>query len=96
MHLKTVIPMHYDTFPMLSGKVEDFVPMVKRGKVRVTVGIAGTGSRGQINNAQLELSNVDLSVQFTDMIRAERGFQANSRIITTSDEMLQDLVNLKR
>ncbi len=60
------------------------------------VGIAGTGSRGQINNAQLELSNVDLSVQFTDMIRAERGFQANSRIITTSDEMLQDLVNLKR
>jgi flagellar hook protein FlgE len=60
------------------------------------VGIAGTGARGQINNAQLELSNVDLSVQFTDMIRAERGFQANSRIITTSDEMLQDLVNLKR
>ena len=60
------------------------------------VGVAGTGARGQINNAQLELSNVDLSVQFTDMIRAERGFQANSRIITTSDEMLQDLVNLKR
>jgi flagellar hook protein FlgE len=60
------------------------------------VGVAGTGARGQINSAQLELSNVDLSVQFTDMIRAERGFQANSRIITTSDEMLQDLVNLKR
>jgi flagellar hook protein FlgE len=42
------------------------------------------------------MSNVDLAVQFTDMIRAERGFEANSRIITTSDEMLQDLVNLKR
>ena len=60
------------------------------------VGVPGAGSRGQINGGQLELSNVDLSVQFTDMIRAERGFQANSRIITTSDEMLQDLVNLKR
>ncbi len=60
------------------------------------VGVPGIGARGQINNGQLELSNVDLSVQFTDMIRAERGFQANSRIITTSDEMLQDLVNLKR
>ena len=60
------------------------------------VGVPGAGSRGQINGGQLELSNVDLAVQFTDMIRAERGFQANSRIITTSDEMLQDLVNLKR
>ena len=60
------------------------------------VGVPGAGARGQINGGQLELSNVDLAVQFTDMIRAERGFQANSRIITTSDEMLQDLVNLKR
>jgi flagellar hook protein FlgE len=60
------------------------------------VGVAGTASRGTINAGQLEASNVDLAVQFTDMIRAERGFQANSRIITTSDEMLQDLVNLKR
>ena len=60
------------------------------------IGVAGTASRGTINAGQLEASNVDLAVQFTDMIRAERGFQANSRIITTSDEMLQDLVNLKR
>lgn len=44
----------------------------------------------------LEMSNVDLSKQLTDMIIAERGFQANSRVITTSDEILQDLVNLKR
>jgi flagellar hook protein FlgE len=61
-----------------------------------TVGTPGSGNRGQINAGQLEMSNVDLASQFTDMIRAERGFQANSRIITTSDEMLQDLVNLKR
>jgi len=42
------------------------------------------------------MSNVDLSREFTDMIVTQRGFQANSRIITTSDEMLQELVNLKR
>ena len=44
----------------------------------------------------LEMSNVDLATQFTGMITAERGFQANGRVITTSDEMLQELVNLKR
>jgi flagellar hook protein FlgE len=41
------------------------------------------------------MSNVDLAQEFTNMITAERGFQANSRVITTSDEMLQELVNLK-
>ncbi len=45
---------------------------------------------------KLEMSNVDLSGQFTDMITTQRGFQANSRVITTTDEMLQELVNLKR
>jgi flagellar hook protein FlgE len=44
----------------------------------------------------IEMSNVDLANEFTDMIAAQRGFQANSRVISTSDEMLQDLVNLKR
>lgn len=53
----------------------------------------GTGS---IISGQLEMSNVDLTTEFTEMIIAQRGFQANSRIITTSDEVLQELVNLKR
>jgi len=44
----------------------------------------------------LEMSNVDLSKEFTNMITTQRGFQANSRIITTSDEMLQEVVNMKR
>jgi flagellar hook protein FlgE len=44
----------------------------------------------------IEMSNVDLSQTFTNMITAQRGFQANSRVISTADEMLQDLVNLKR
>ncbi|MEN1966869.1 flagellar basal body rod protein FlgG [Lentibacillus sp. N15] len=49
-----------------------------------------------IVSGALEMSNVDLSNEFTDMITAQRGFQANTRIITTSDEILQELVNLKR
>lgn len=60
--------------------------------------IGGPGGKGMgaILPSSLEMSNVDLSEEFTDMIVTQRGFQANSRIITTSDEMLQELVNLKR
>lgn len=57
---------------------------------------AGSEGVGTLNPGTLEMSNVDLSKEFTDMIVTQRGFQANSRIITTSDEMLQELVNLKR
>ncbi|HHY05251.1 MAG TPA: flagellar hook protein FlgE [Thermoanaerobacterales bacterium] len=60
------------------------------------VGEPGTGGRGSISPGSLEMSNVDLSEEFTQMIITQRGFQANSRIITASDEMLQELVNLKR
>ena len=56
----------------------------------------GSNGTGQIITGGLEMSNVDLSREFTDMIVTQRGFQANAKIITTSDEMLQDLVNLKR
>jgi len=51
---------------------------------------------GAIVSGQLEMSNVDLTSEFTEMIIAQRGFQSNSRIITTSDEVLQEVVNLKR
>ncbi|CFX65142.1 Fagellar hook-basal body protein, FlgE/F/G [Syntrophomonas zehnderi OL-4] len=60
------------------------------------MGVPGEGGKGTIIPSSLEMSNVDLSEEFTDMIVTQRGFQANSRIITTSDEMLQELVNLKR
>jgi flagellar hook protein FlgE len=60
------------------------------------VGTAGTGGRGALSGGALEMSNVDLSSEFTNLIVAQRGFQANSRVITTSDELLQELVNLKR
>jgi flagellar hook protein FlgE len=60
------------------------------------VGQAGTGGRGVLNAGALEMSNVDLAEEFTGLIVAQRGFQANSRVITSSDEILQELVNLKR
>jgi len=60
------------------------------------VGTAGSGGRGQLLSGALEMSNVDLAEEFTGLIVAQRGFQANSRVITSSDEILQDLVNLKR
>ena len=60
------------------------------------IGSPDTGGRGQLLGSTLEMSNVDLAQEFTNMIIAQRGFQANSRVITTSDQMLQDLVDLKR
>ncbi|MGZ8380813.1 MAG: flagellar hook-basal body complex protein, partial [Nitrospira sp.] len=60
------------------------------------VGAATSAGLGRILANTLELSNVDLGESFIDMIAAQRGFQANSRVITTSDEILQELVNLKR
>jgi flagellar hook protein FlgE len=60
------------------------------------VGYAGEASTSSIDSGALEMSNVDLAQEFTDMIVAQRGFQANSRVITTSDQMLQDLEQLKQ
>ena len=59
-------------------------------------GVAGSGGRGSLISGTLEMSNVDLAAEFTNLIIAQRGFQANSRVITSSDEMLTDLVNIKR
>jgi flagellar hook protein FlgE len=59
-------------------------------------GTPNTNGYGQTVAGMLEMSNVDLATQFTTMITAERGFQANSRVISTADEMLQTLVNLKQ
>lgn len=60
------------------------------------MGKAGLGGRGVIEAGALENSNVDLAQEFVTMITTQRGYQANSRVITTSDEMLQELMNLKR
>jgi flagellar hook protein FlgE len=60
------------------------------------IGVAGTSGLGILQSGAVEMSNVDLAQEFTNLIIAERGFQANSKVISTSDEILQDLVNLKR
>jgi flagellar hook protein FlgE len=60
------------------------------------VGTPGGVGYGLTTSGAIEMSNVDLASEFTQLITAQRGFQANSRVISTSDEMLQDLVNLKR
>lgn len=60
------------------------------------VGVSGVGGKGSISPGTLEMSNVDLADQFTEMITTQRGFQASSKIISTADQILQDLVNLKR
>lgn len=62
----------------------------------VQVGNPGQDGFGSIRQGNLEMSNVDLANEFTEMISTSRAYQANSRIITTSDEMLQELINLKR
>jgi flagellar hook protein FlgE len=59
-----------------------------------TIGAPDSGTRGSLTSGYLEMSNVDLGTELTNLIISERGFQANSRVITTSDEILQSLVNL--
>ena len=60
------------------------------------IGVDITANGGYMSTGQLEMSNVDLSSEFTEMITTQRGFQANSRIITVSDTLLEELTNLKR
>jgi len=59
-------------------------------------GAAETGGRGSINSGALEMSNVDLADEFVKMITIQRAYQANSKVIVTSDQLLQELINLKR
>ena len=61
-----------------------------------SVGTALSGSLGKISTGYLEQSNVDLSTEFTDMIVTQRGFQANTKIVTTVDDMLNDVIQIKR
>jgi flagellar hook protein FlgE len=61
-----------------------------------TIQIAGSNGAGPLAAGALEMSNVDLALEFTNMMIAQRAFQANSKIISSADDMLQDLVNLKR
>ena len=59
-------------------------------------GVAGDGRLGSITPMAIEMSNVDLDQEFVKLITTQRAFEASSRVITTSDEILSDLINLKR
>ncbi len=61
-----------------------------------TIGLANNGGRGGVLGANLELANVDVASEFTKLILSQRGYQANGRIVTTTDELLQETLNLKR
>ena len=78
----------------INGKDHRFEASVNSGQP--LIGEPGNGNRGMLAAGSLEMSNVDLAQEFTNLIIAQRGFQANSRVITASDEVLADLVNLKR
>jgi flagellar hook protein FlgE len=71
-----------------------FIETTNSGEAVAT--IPGNGGTGTFRAGALEMSNVDLSREFTEMIITQRGFQANTRMITTSDEMLSELVSMKR
>ena len=60
------------------------------------IGLAGTGGRGTILGGAIEYSTVDIAREFTNLIVLQRGYQANSRVITTVDELSQETINLKR
>jgi flagellar hook protein FlgE len=66
------------------------------GPMTATPSAPGSNGLGQIQSGYVEISNVDLSAEMANLITAQRGFEANSKIVTTSDEVLQTLVNMKR
>jgi flagellar hook protein FlgE len=70
--------------------------VVSNNSGEARIGESGVAGKGKLIAGALEMSNVDLAEQFTDMIVTQRGFQANSKTITTSDQMLQELLTLKR
>ncbi len=85
-------------FPNFSGltKVGDSMYSSSSNSGEGTMYVPGAQGSGTLNAGSLEMSNVDLAQEFSNMIITQRGFQANSKIISTTDEMLQELANLKR
>lgn len=85
-------------FPNLEGlqkyQGSTYVAFTSSGEP--SIGVAGTGGRGLIIGSSLEQSNVDMAQEFVNLIKSQRAYQANSRIITTTDELYQDTLNLAR
>ncbi|MDR2137152.1 MAG: flagellar hook-basal body complex protein, partial [Synergistaceae bacterium] len=82
--------------PMGLDKIGDtmFRETVNSGRARIDA--ASDNGSGTLTGGSLEMSNVDLTEEFTRLILSQRGFQANTRVVTTSDQILEEVVNLKR
>ncbi len=78
------------------GRAGQNVWIETRDSGTAAVGAAGSGGRGAVTAGALEQSNVDLATEFVGLIQHQRAFSANSKTITTADEMLQELINIKR
>jgi flagellar hook protein FlgE len=86
------------TFSNVQGLVRsgtnDFLSSVASGAANI--GVAGTAGRGTISGGSLEESNADIATEFSELILAERGYEANAKTITTFDQVTQDAINLKQ
>lgn len=95
---KTLAGLALATFENVDGLQKagrnQFFATHESGEPRI--GEAQTGTRGSIYASTLEESNVDMAQQFVEMIRTQRGFQANSRSVTTTDTMMEEVINMKR
>jgi len=85
-------------FPNLQGLVRDGGNLYQESLASgaAAIGAPGTGGRGTLSGGALELSNVDIANEFSQLITAQRGFEANARTITTFDQVMQDTIDLKR
>lgn len=82
--------------PMGLAKVGETSFTTSANSGAAELGVVGENGLGSLSPGSVEMSNVDLAAEFTNLILAQRGFQASSRVITTSDQVLEDLVNIKR
>ena len=96
--IQDLVQLQVATFSNPGGlsKVGDNLLAVSTNSGPPNAGVAQTGRAGKIVSGVLENSNVDIAQEFTRLITAQRGFQVNSRTITTTDELLQELANLVR
>ena len=96
--MKALARIELATFDNVEGLIEDgntsFTETAASGVAKIKK--PGESGAGYVSSGKLEMSNVNLAQEFSDMIVTQRGYQANARIITTSDSMLEELVNLKR
>lgn len=96
--IRTLAQISLATFTNQQGllKVGDTMFAATGSSGPSTLGVAQSGGRGDVAASSLENSNVDISQELVSMITTQRGFQANSKVITTSDEMIQEVLNMKR